>query len=212
LLWEALNRHQEIALEDVNAAFDAADAAFNKVWKGHSITWKIADRLVRALVELDRALPDDELAKLADDLGRMEVDIPPDPIEGIADALEDLSRRYKLCIVSDTIVTPGDGLRQLLDGHGLKQYFQGFAFSDEAGHSKPHADMFLSAARQLGVDVAEMVHVGDRDHNDVKGSQALGMKAVLFTAARDDDKETTSADAICERHADLPGIIDGLAS
>ena len=212
LLWEALSRHREIALEDVNAAFDAADAAFNKVWKSHSITWKIADRLARALVELNRALPDDELAKLADDLGRMEVDIPPDPIEGIADALEDLSRRYKLCIVSDTIVTPGDGLRQLLDGHGLKQYFQGFAFSDEAGHSKPHADMFLSAARQLGVDVAEMVHVGDRDHNDVKGSQALGMKAVLFTAARDDDKDATSADAICERHADLPGIIDRLAS
>ena len=72
--------------------------------------------------------------------------------------------------------------------------------------------MFLSAARQLGVDVEEMIHIGDRDHNDIKGAQALGMKAVLFTAARDDDKDTTSADAICERHADLPGIIDGLAS
>ena len=131
---------------------------------------------------------------------------------GGADALEDLSRCYKLCVVSDTIVTPADGLRKLLDGHGIKKYFQGFAFSDEAGHSKPHADMFLSAARQLGVDVEEMIHIGDRDHNDIKGAQALGMKAVLFTAARDDDKDTTSADAICERHADLPGIIDGLAS
>ncbi len=211
LLWQALNRHQEISPEAVNAAFDAADAAFTKAWKGHSITWKVADRLVRALMELDRTLPDDDLAKLADDFGRMEVDIPPDPIEGIGGALEDLSRRYKLCIVSDAIVTPADGLRRVLDGHGLKQYFQGFAFSDEVGHSKPHADMFKSAARQLGVEVAEMVHVGDRDHNDIKGAHALGMKAVLFTAARDDDREATSADAICERHADLPGIIDKLA-
>jgi len=212
LLWQALNRHEAISPEDVSAAFDAADAAFNKAWKGHSITWKVADRLARALMELGRALPDDDLAKLADDLGRMEVDIPPDPIEGIGDALEDLSRRYKLCIVSDAIVTPADGLRRLLENHGLKRYFQGFAFSDEVGHSKPHADMFASAARQLGVEVTEMVHVGDRDHNDVKGPQALGMKAVLFTAARDVDKDTTTADAICERHADLPGIIDKLAN
>ncbi|HIM76560.1 MAG TPA: HAD family hydrolase [Rhodospirillales bacterium] len=212
LLWEALNRHQEIALEDVNAAYAAADAAFKKAWMGHSITWKVADRLARVLMELDRTLPDAELAKLADEMGRMEVDLPPDLIDGIADALEDLSRRYKLCVVSDTIVTPADGLRKLLDGHGIKKYFHGFSFSDEAGHSKPHTDMFLSAARQLGVDVEEMIHIGDRDHNDIKGAQALGMKAVLFTAARDDDKDTTSADAICERHADLPGIIDGLAS
>lgn len=211
LLWEALNRHEDTAFDDVVAAFDAADAAFNKAWKGHSITWKIAERLAKVLAELGRTLPDEELAKLAEDLGRMEVDIPPDPIDGIADALKELSERYKLCIVSDVIVTPGDGLRQVLEGHGLKHYFQGFAFSDEVGRSKPHPDMFQSAADQLGVEVAEMVHVGDRDHNDIKGPQALGMKAVLFTATRDDDKDSTSADAVCERHQDLPGIIDGLA-
>ena len=211
LLWQALDRHESIALDQVNAAFDAADAAFNKAWKGHSITWKIADRLVRALMELDRTLPGVDLEKLADDLGRMEVDIPPDPIDGVAEALGELSGRYKLCIVSDAIVTPADGLRRMLDGHGLGQYFQGFAFSDEVGHSKPHADIFKSAARQLGVEVAEMVHVGDHDHNDIKGAQALGMRAVLFTATRDADRETTSADAICERPADLRGIIDKLA-
>jgi putative hydrolase of the HAD superfamily len=210
LLWEALNRREPISEELVNAAFDAADAAFNKAWKGHSITWKVADRLARALVELDRTLPDGDLVKLADDLGRMEVDIPPDPIDGVFDGLEALSERYKLSIVSDAIVTPADGLRRMMDSHGLAKFFQGFAFSDEVGHSKPHADIFQSAARQLGVDVKEMVHVGDRDHNDIKGPQALGMKAVLFTATRDDDRDTTTADAICECFADLPGVIEGL--
>ena len=42
--------------------------------------------------------------------------------------------------------------------------------------------MFESAARQMGVAIEEMVHVGDRDHNDVKGPQKLGMKAILFVA------------------------------
>jgi len=37
------------------------------------------------------------------------------------------------------------------------------------------------------------------------------MKAVLFTATRDDDKDMTTADAICENFADLPGVIEELA-
>ncbi|MDP7547762.1 MAG: HAD family hydrolase, partial [Alphaproteobacteria bacterium] len=204
LLHQALNRHQPVTEEDVNAAYAVADAAFSKAWKGDSITWTVAERLGVALKELGRELPADDLAEVADAMGRMEVELPPDTIDGIKDALEDLSRRYKLCIVSDTIVTPAVGLRALLDGHGLKQYFSGFAFSDEVGHSKPHPDMFNSAAGQLGVAVTEMVHIGDRDHNDIKGAQGLGMKAVLFTAKRDVDRETTSADAICDCHADLP--------
>ena len=52
-----------------------------------------------------------------------------------------------------------------------------------------------------------MVHIGDRDHNDVKGAQAVGARAVLFTAARDKDKSDTTADAICENYAELPAII-----
>jgi hypothetical protein len=35
---------------------------------------------------------------------------------------------------------------------------------------------------------------------------------VLFTATRDVDRKTTTADAICERHADLPATIDRLAA
>ena len=97
-----------------------------------------------------------------------------------------------------------------LNSHGFVTFFQDFAFSDAVGHSQPHADIFHSAPRQLGVDVKEMVHVGDRTHNDIKGPQALGMKAVLFTATRDDDRDTTTADAICECFADLPGVIEGL--
>jgi putative hydrolase of the HAD superfamily len=211
LLWEALGRHQEIPLDEVAAAFDAADAAFNKAWKESAVTWTVSERINVALGELGRELAADEQAQLADALGRMEVDIPPDPVAGVEAALKDLAGRYKLCVTSDTLVTPADGLRAILEGHGLKQYFSGFAFSDEVGHSKPHRSMFEAAAGQLGVELAEMVHVGDRGHNDVDGPRALGMKAVLFTATRDEDKDWASADAVCERHADLPGIIDGLA-
>jgi putative hydrolase of the HAD superfamily len=212
LLWQALNDIQPIDTTRVELAYDVADAAFNHVWHDQFVTWTIAERLQVALAGLGRDLPPDAFARVVEAHEDMEVEVAPDPIDGIAEALDDLSRRYKLCIVSDAIVTPGRGLRELLERHGLKRYFNGFAFSDEVGNSKPHRAMFDSAAAQLGVSVGDMVHIGDRDHNDVKGPQSLGMKAVLFTAARDRDKGATSADAICTRHHDLPGIIDRLAA
>ena len=112
--------------------------------------------------------------------------------------------------MSDAIVSPGICLRRVLENHGLAAPFSGFAFSDEVGHSKPHRSMFDSAAQQLGVEIGEMLHVGDRDHNDVKGPQQLGMKAILFTASRDVDKGATTADAICESFDELEAAIERL--
>ncbi len=211
LVWQALNAEQSVSVEDVVLAFDVADAAFNNVWKRHSVTWLVEERVDVILNGLGRTLPSDVRAQLINDLGYMEVDIAPDAIEGARDALADLSQRYALAIVSDAIMTPGSGLRDLLAKYGLREFFKGFAFSDEVGYSKPHPSMFHSAAEQLGVAVEEMVHIGDRDHNDVKGPQALGMRAILFTATRENDKDTTSADAVCASHAELPGVIDALA-
>jgi HAD superfamily hydrolase (TIGR01549 family) len=211
LLWEALNRHNPISESEVTLAYDVADAAFNRVWHDQHVTWRIGERLEVALKGLGRSLPPEEFAEVVRRHEEMEVEIRPDLIPGIAEALAEIHGRYRTCIVSDAIVSPARCLRQLLASYDLARHFDGFAFSDEVGHSKPHPTMFDSAARHMGVAIEQIVHVGDRDHNDVKGPQRLGMKAILFTATRDVDKGRTSADAICERHADLPGLIDRLA-
>ena len=210
LLWEALNTIEPIELETVRLAYNVGDAAFNKVWKEQHITWHIAERLRVILNGLGRELPDEIFNAVVRAHEEMEVDIPPDAMPDAVPVLERLARRYKLCIVSDAIVSPGSCLRRLLENHGLAKFFNGFAFSDEVGHSKPHRSMFESAAGQLGVEISEMLHIGDRDHNDVKGPQQLGMKAILFTASRDVDKTNTSADAICESFDKLEAAIDRL--
>ena len=210
LLWEALNTIEPIELETVRLAYNVGDAAFNKVWKEQHITWHIAERLRVILNGLGRELPDEIFNAVVRAHEEMEVDIPPDAMPDSVPVLERLARRYKLCIVSDAIVSPGSCLRRLLENHGLAKFFNGFAFSDEVGHSKPHRSMFESAAGQLGVEISEMLHIGDRDHNDVKGPQQLGMKAILFTASRDVDKTNTSADAICESFDKLEAAIDRL--
>lgn len=211
LLGQALSRHEPIAEQAVRLAYDVGDAAFHRVWHDQHVTWPIRTRLEVILAGLGRQLPDDDLAAVATAHERMEVDIPPDLVPGCADAIKTLAGHYRLAIVSDAIVTPGRLLRQLLAVHGVAKYFQGFAFSDEVGHSKPHRDMFAAAAEQLGVRIDQMIHVGDRDHNDVQGPQRLGMKAILLTASRSVDRDRTTADAICESYAKLPGIVDRLA-
>ena len=141
----------------------------------------------------------------------MEVDIPPRLIEGCAAALAELANEYQLAIVSDAIVTPGRGLRKILENHDVLKHFQAFAFSDEVGHSKPHFDMFATVAQQLNVDLNQVVHIGDRDHNDVQGAHQHGMRAILFTASRDVDRNRSDPDAHCDNYCDLPRTIAQLA-
>ncbi|MDH3694974.1 MAG: HAD family hydrolase [Gammaproteobacteria bacterium] len=212
LLWEALNAQEPLAIETVMQAYDVADAAFNHVWHNQFVTWTVRERLQVILTGLGRTLPEVIFAQVIADHEEMEVRIPPDTTPGIANALGELSTRHPLAVVSDAIVSPGRCLRDWLDLYQLKDHFNGFAFSDEVGHSKPHRDMFAKAASDLGVEINEMMHIGDRDHNDVKGPHALGMKAILYTGTRDKDKNITTADAICEHHSELPAIIDQLVN
>ncbi len=209
-VYEALRRHQDISYERVLLAHKVATAAFNKVWHDQHVTWAVSDRLSVLLKGLEVSLPENELTELVRYLEDMEVVIQPDPIPGGKEALAELKQHYKLAIISDAIYSPGRALRELLRGAGLLEFFDVFIFSDEMGFSKPDPRVFTTAAEQLGVPVESIVHIGDRNHNDVKGPHKLGARAVLFTAARDRDKAITTADAICERYHDLPGIIHGL--
>lgn len=210
-LFDALHATGSAAPEMVDLAFDVADAAFNRVWREQHVTWTVDERIDVILKGINRTLPAETRSTLIEQLETMEVDIPPNLIEGCDAALALLAAKFPLAIASDAIVTPGRLLRQLLENHGIKQYFSAFAFSDEIGHSKPHQSMFEFLARELDVPLERMVHIGDREHNDVRGAHALGMRAILFTATRDADREGSEADAVCDSYADLPAIIESLA-
>jgi len=211
LLWEALNRQERISQDTVWLACDTADAAFNRVWRQQSVTWTVRDRLGVVLDELGRTLPENTFTRIIQDYEEMEIKITPDIIEGAADSVRDLAKDFRLAVVSDAIVSPGRCLRQWLDLHEILDCFQSFAFSDEVGHSKPHPDMFSKVSGDLDVPIVDMIHVGDREHNDIQGPHALGMKAVLFSGTRDNDRKNTTADAICNHHRDLPSIVRQLA-
>ena len=210
LVREALAAHAGLSAEIVDAAYNVTDAAFSRVWHEQHVTWPVADKLSVLLQGFGLELPDAVQAEVVSRIEEMEIEIMPDPVPGIGDAVESLAGRYPLAVVSDAIHAPGRCLRTWLERHRLLHHFRAFAFSDEVGHSKPHPAIFQHAASGLGVDLTEMLHVGDREHNDILGPHALGMKAILFTATRDRDRAGSTADAVCERAADLPAAVERL--
>jgi putative hydrolase of the HAD superfamily len=196
----------------VDCAYDAADAAFRAVWHDRFFTWSVAERLRIVLAGLHRELPAPRFAELVRLHEDMELQVQPDLCPGIAEAIAELARRYTLVVISDAIFSPGRALRQLLEHYGLKQYFGGFVFSDELGCSKPEPRVFREAAGLAGCAPGELVHLGDREHNDVDGAHRVGARAVLVTYAIERDSQGSHADAICRDARELPATIERLAA
>jgi putative hydrolase of the HAD superfamily len=210
LVHRFLSRHAPVDRALVNCAYDTADAAFRQVWHYQHFSWSVEVRLRVLLAGLKRELPEEELQELVKLHEDMELRIRPDLVPGAEVALRALGRRFSLAVVSDAIFTPGRALRELLAGYGLRDLFSAFVFSDEVGCSKPTPEMFRRAAELAGCRVDQIVHVGDREHNDITGAKDTGARAVLLTAVVDRGGANTRADAVCRDFGQLPAIIDSL--
>lgn len=105
--------------------------------------------------------------------------VPPqvDP-EALPVLIELQAQGLKLGLICNTSVTPGFALRQLLAGWGLDRLLSVQLFSDQIGIRKPAPAIYHQAARQLGVDIAAVVHVGDRPDVDVQGAIAAGARGL----------------------------------
>ena len=77
----------------------------------------------------------------------------------------------------------------VLDKLGLSPRLDIVVTSQDAGFTKPHAEIFLYAIKQAGVQPAETVYVGDQYQVDVIGSNSAGMRGVLLD--RDDYYQET---------------------
>jgi putative hydrolase of the HAD superfamily len=77
------------------------------------------------------------------------------------------------------VVSNFDGrLPGLLDGLGLTPALDLAVWSSAAGAAKPARAIFEIAAQDLGVDLADVCHVGDDVAADVAGAKAAGAMAV----------------------------------
>jgi len=210
LVHRFLNRHSPVSQEIVEAVYNTADAAFRSVWHDLHVTWTVSERLSLILKGLGRTLPESEMEDLIRLHEDMELEFRPDFVPGVHDAIKALQKDFRLGVISDAIFTPGRALRTLLEGEGLLPYFDLFVFSDEIKRSKPEPVVFQAAIEGFGIEPGELVHIGDREHNDIAGPQILGAKAILCTAVIDRGSAGTHAEAIFSNYENLPDIIKKL--
>lgn len=86
---------------------------------------------------------------------------------------------------------------------GLRERFEVICTADDVARTKPEPDLYLAAARRLGVDPAAAVALEDSP-NGVRAAQAAGMRCVAVPNAVTRLMDLSHADLILPSLAELP--------
>ncbi len=211
LLAEALCSLGSFSDDDLDNACLREAQDHHQIWTEEHRTLTAAERVGGILSHLRVCLPDDVVARLARAYEEGILERPPVLIEGAREAIEQLARHYRLGIISDVGFSPGRVLKVLLEREGLLDLFDSLVFSDEAGRSKPHWEVFERTAQLLRAHPAEIVHVGDLEHTDIIGAKRAGFRAIRFSGVTPMEQgERTIADRIASDFSELPRLIESL--
>lgn len=212
LLGSVLERHsQPRRWGEREAAYSHARSVWDRVWRDQQRSIPIERWLEELLGHLDVRLPDEAERRLGETIESVYLrGDDPRPVPGVREVLPGLSERYRLGLISDTGLTPGRVLREVMRRDGLLSYFEALTFSDELGAAKPQPEPFLCTLEVLGVEATEAAHIGDLPETDLRGARRVGMKAILFLGVsyREDGREL--ADAVFEDYDELDALLERL--
>jgi len=176
----------------------------------------VREHVVALLAAVDPQLPDrlsaETMAALIRAYAGPALVAPPAIDQGALAALETLAGEgMALAVVSNTMRTPGDVVRQVLGLAGLLPLFKVLTFSDECGIRKPAPAIFHRTLAELGVPPEEAVHVGDDPILDVEGARDAGMRVVQATP---DGRATAPVkpDAVIRHLGELPAVLGRLGT
>jgi putative hydrolase of the HAD superfamily len=176
-------RGVDLAMDEIERAYEESAIRFQEVWQRNEEV-SIPDQ-IRLIIELaaGRSITiDHDLMQILEKAYVDPILVTP-PILNVESpkVLGELrSRGYKIGLISNTGRSPGEALRQLLQTYGILRFFNATVFSNELGVRKPNQRIFNEAARLLGAEPANIVHVGDDPTTDITGAKNAGMHAILL--------------------------------
>ena len=97
-------------------------------------------------------------------------------IDGAVEAVRRLAARYPLGLASSSNRPLIDAA---LDTAGLAAYFTATVSSEEVARGKPAPDVYLEAARRLGVEPNACAAIED-SHGGIQSAKAAGMRVIVF--------------------------------
>lgn len=102
------------------------------------------------------------------------------PLPHADEVLQELSLRFDLGIVSNTLNSNDADISELLRRAGLLKYFKAVVTSVDAGSAKPEPHIFNVALHRLGLSKSEVIMIGDRIETDILGANRLGIPSILY--------------------------------
>jgi len=121
------------------------------------------------------------------------------------------SRGVKTGLLANSWPDPGRVLRGDAEAFGLAELLDVLVFSEEVGLRKPDPAIFLHACRQLEVEAAVTMYVGDNLVTDVQGAADVGMTTVQALWFRADDTPGIEADFMAFTPMDVLNAVLRLA-
>jgi HAD superfamily hydrolase (TIGR01509 family) len=121
-------------------------------------------------------------------------------IDGAVEAVERLARRWPLAVASSSNKPLIDLVLEL---SGLSGRFQATVSSEEVARGKPWPDVYLEAARRLGVEPIQCAAIED-SHNGILSAKAAGMRVIAIPNQR----FPPAADALAAADVAIPSIVE----
>jgi HAD superfamily hydrolase (TIGR01509 family) len=97
-------------------------------------------------------------------------------IDGAVEAVERIAARWPLGLASSS---NRELIDRALEASGLARHFRATVSSEEVARGKPAPDVYLEAARRLGIEPTECAAIED-SANGIRSAHAAGMRVVAI--------------------------------
>jgi HAD superfamily hydrolase (TIGR01509 family) len=97
-------------------------------------------------------------------------------IEGAREAVERIAARWPLAVASSSNRPLIDAVLELA---GLTPFFRATVSSEEVAHGKPAPDVYLEAARRLGLPPSRCAAIED-SHSGIRSAKSAGLRVVAI--------------------------------
>ena len=139
----------------------------------------------------------EELKLMADEIKEELIDTDGyEQIEGVAEFVCGLSDHYKLAVASSSYLK---NIKRNMDNLGITDEFEQIVSGTEVENPKPSPDIFLEAAKRLGVKPCECLVIED-SKNGVLAAKNAGMACLGFINPNSGNQDLSKADYLFESY------------
>jgi FMN phosphatase YigB (HAD superfamily) len=172
--------------EQLRALYEASGQEAERWWREEHRGYTTDERL-RWILERAAVTPRqncEHVTAAVDAVDNALLMLPPAMLSGAWQMLRSLSRHYRLAVISDTGFASGRAQDRLLEKDAARDFFAATIYSMDVGHATPRPELFAAAVSTLGIEPAEILHIGDNERTDVRGALAAGFRAIRLDVVR----------------------------